>query len=193
MHFSFANHFFKNSPGRRVSQGWLLVSFRRSYIRFILILSIKGDRSSAGSGPRTLWHRNERTVGGGRVLEPAAVIKHLWQREQGTVVTKCLNYRKLEHAGFLSASPQHCHHILKTESMKFAQWSIHQDGLVGLPRSLPSSFHCLTRGPRLCHRKATISNKRSNKSKDTGNLSRKIPGFLPVIKLWCFPDGSSGE
>lgn len=116
--FFFCKIFFKNSPGWKTSQGRLLVSFTRRYIRFILILSIKGDltssRSSAESGPQTLWHRNKKRTAGGKVLEPAAVLKHLWQREQGTVVTKCLNYRKPEHTRFVSASPQHCHRVLKT-------------------------------------------------------------------------------
>lgn len=107
--------FLKTSP---VSQEWLLVSFRRSYIRFILILSIKGNLTSSHSnmesGPWTLWHRNERTTGG-KVLEPALVIKHLWAREQGTVVTKCMNYSKPEHTRFVSASPQRCHRDFKTE------------------------------------------------------------------------------
>lgn len=172
------------------------MSFRRSYIRFILILSIKGNltssHSNVESGPWTLWHRNERTTGG-KVLEPALVIKHLWAREQGTVVTKCMNYSKPQHTRFVSASPQRCHRDFKTEKREVRS-VIHPSGWTCWFIRVAAQFLPLPpTWPRLCHQKATISDKRSDKSKGTGNLSWKIPGFLPIIKIWCLPDGSSGE
>lgn len=101
-------------------------------------------------------------AGGWGGLEPAAVIKHLWQREQGTLVTKCLNYRKPEHTSFVSALSL-C--FEKQESVKFVQWSIRQDGLVGLYRLLPNSFHCLQCGPDCVIGKQRLATKGAIKAK----------------------------